>query len=900
MVSFNLLVAICLSYVLLLFVVAYLAERSAARDSSGLLRSPLVYTLSISVYCTAWTFYGAVGSAARSGLEFVTIYLGPTLVFIAWWWVLRKLVRIGRAQRITSIADLISSRYGKSNGLAVLVTVLAVLGTTPYIALQLQSMSLSFAVFAEAAGQPTSQTATGFWLAVGLAVFTIIFGTRSIDTNERHNGVVMAIALEAVVKLLALLAVGVFVVWGVASGPADIFARMDPDLLRAGDIFSGRWVTVTFLAGCAIICLPRMFQVIVVENSHEAHLATASWAFPAYLFLMSLFVLPIAIAGMAVMPAGANPDLFVLTIPLSQGQSELAALAFLGGFSSATSMVIVAAIALSTMVSNHIVLPLWLRANPARNPVGDDVRVVLLQARRLSIGGVLALGYFYFQVTGGTGALASIGLIAFLGVAQVMPALLGGLFWTGATRAGAMAGLLTGFTLWAYTLFLPSFDGAFLLTQSVIESGPWGVAWLAPQDLLGVGIADPLVHAVFWSLGVNATVFVAVSLLSEPRPLERVQSAQFVQVFGGAGPRAALRTDQPMEDLLVLAQRILGRQEGIALFNTTARAQGRSGLPEPTDAFLDRLERELAGSVGAATAHAMMVQATGGAQVSFEDMIAVADETAQIMEYSQRLETQSAELSATARELRSANEKLRALGAQKDTFLSQVSHELRTPMTSIRAFAEILRDGDGLSADELNRFAGVIHEESIRLTRLLDDILDLSFMENGRVQLDLEDVALGAVIDRALRTTQAHVSERGARILRDRRAEGIRLHTDADRLGQVLINLITNALKHGGAEKPEVSISVEQVGDAVTIDVGDNGRGVHPSDIELIFEKFSKLSGRVASGSAGLGLPISREIMRRLGGGLSYEGGAGGAVFRLALPLTGPDQIQPVGRLEPA
>lgn len=883
MLSFNFLVAVCLAYALLLFAVAYVADRAAERGRTRLLRSPLVYTLSISIYCTAWTFYGAVGSAARSGMEFVAIYTGPTLVFIGWWWLLRKLVRIGRTQRITSIADLISSRYGKSNTLAVMVTLLAVIGTTPYIALQLQSLALSFEVFAAVEGQAERGT-TAFWVAAGLAVFTIIFGTRNLDANERHHGVVMAIAVEAVLKLVALVAVGVFVVWAVADGPVDILSRPEAAILRQQEIYSSRWLTLTVLSAAAIVCLPRMFQVIVVENADERHLATASWAFPAYLFAMSLFVVPIAIAGKSLLAPGANPDLFVLTVPLEQGWNGLAMLAFLGGFSSATSMVIVAAIALSTMVSNHIVLPLWLRASPARNPTSDDVRVLLLRSRRVTIAGILALGYVYFRLSGGSGALASIGLIAFLGVAQVLPALLGGLFWQGATRTAAMAGIATGFVVWAYTHFLPSFGGTVIVSREMIEAGPFGLAWARPQDLFGLGIPDPLVHAVFWSLGLNTLVFVLVSLLTRPSALEQVQSALFVNVFGRVSPRAGLRAEASVDDLLVLAQRILGREESMALFAAAAAEQGREGLPEPTDAFLSQLEKRLAGSVGAATAHAMMLQAAGGAQVSFEDMIAVADETAQIMEYSARLEAQSAELAATAEELRAANAKLRELGRQKDTFLSQVSHELRTPMTSIRAFAEILRDGTELTPEQLNHFAGVIHDESIRLTRLLDDILDLSFMENGRVQLNLEPIRLGRVIDRALATTQAHASERGARILRDRGREAVGIVTDPDRFAQVLINLVTNAVKHCGADKPEIHIVVRDLGQDIEIDVSDNGKGVSPEEIELIFEKFSKLSGATGSGSAGLGLPISREIMRNLGGTLEYVAGGAGATFRITMP----------------
>ena len=318
MATLNILILVCLGYVALLFVIAFAADRAALRGRGTWLRSPLIYTLSLSIYCTAWTFYGAVGFAARSGLEFLTIYLGPTLVMIGWWWALRKLVRVGRSQRITSIADLISSRYGKSNTLAIIVTVLAVVGTTPYIALQLQSVTLSFAAFAETgsrAGQELSRDVTAFWLALGLALFTILFGTRNLDANERHHGVVMAIALEAVVKLFALLAVGVFVVWGLSGGVAETLARIDASKIASWDVSASRWIGLTALSAAAFLCLPRMFQVMVVENEDEDHLRTAAWAFPAYLMLMSLFVVPIAAVGLDLLE-GTNPDLFVLSLPL--------------------------------------------------------------------------------------------------------------------------------------------------------------------------------------------------------------------------------------------------------------------------------------------------------------------------------------------------------------------------------------------------------------------------------------------------------------------------------------------------------------------------------------------------------------------------------------------------------
>ena len=884
MATLNLLIVVSLAYVALLFIVAFAADRLAATGRSTWLRTPLVYTLSLSIYCTAWTFYGAVGYAARSGLEFVTIYLGPTLVMVGWWWGLRKLVRVGRSQRVTSIADLISSRYGKSNVLAIGVTVLAVVGVTPYIALQLQSITLSFSIFfADQQSDNYSDTTVVIWVAAGLAVFAILFGTRNLDANERHHGVVTAVALEAVVKLVALLAVGIFVVWGVAGGVQDTMARIDASEIGHWQVNGGRWVAITFLAAAAFVCLPRMFQVMVVENDDERHLRTAAWAFPLYLLLMSLFVVPIAAVGLELMPPGSNPDLFVLTLPLSQGREGLAMLSFLGGFSSATSMVIVAAMALSTMVSNHVVMPIWLNARGGGASVSGDVRHIVLLSRRIAIAVVMALGYFYFELSGGGAALASIGLISFAGVAQILPALVGGLFWRGATRNGALAGLGVGFALWFYTMLLPGIGGG-LMPQGVLQNGPFGLGWLRPQALFGIDGLDPTVHAVMWSMLLNASAFCLVSLIGFPSPLERLQGAQFVNVFDhSSGPRGWSGSVAQSEDLMIMSQRIMGAREAVDFFQREAASQGvRGHLPEPTPLFLERLERELAGSVGAATAHAMIGQIVGGSSVSVEDLLAVADESAQLMEYSSQLEAKSAELSRTARQLREVNEKLTQISLQKDAFLSQVSHELRTPMTSIRAFSEILRDTDGMTASEKTRYATIIHDEALRLTRLLNDLLDLSVLEHGEVSLNLHSGSLADVIDRAVSTALTG-ADRRLEVRRIALSEAVMIHSDLDRLAQVFINLIANALKYCNADRPELTISVHDLSGRIAVDFLDNGAGI-PADVQsVVFEKFFRVSGEQAGG-AGLGLAICREIMHRLGGEVSYLGGQSGGAFRVTLP----------------
>lgn len=885
MVSFQFLVFVAVFYVAFLFVIAFAAERSAAKGKGKWLRSPIIYTLSLSIYCTAWTFYGAVGYAARSGLEYLTIYLGPTVVMIGWWWVLRKLVRIGRMHRITSIADLISSRFGKSTALGVMVTLLMVVAATPYVALQLQSVTQSIAVFSQSAGQgwvTDDLDRATLWVAVGLAIFTIVFGTRNLDANERHHGIVIAIAVEAVVKLFALLAVGIFVVWGVAGGIGPTLELIDKSPIAEWDQHSGRWVGLTFLAGAAFLTLPRMFQVLVVENADENNLLMASWAFPLYLMLMSLFVVPIAVVGLDRLPAGSNPDLFVLTLPLAEGQSFLAIFSFLGGLSSATSMVIVATIALATMISNHIVTPIWLTSRGAGAMVSGDVRQLVIGARRLSIGGVLLLGYVYYLLSGGSAALAAIGLISFTGVAQILPALIGGLFWRGATRWGAVAGIGVGFIVWTWTLLLPSFGPDAVVPAAVFENGPLGLRYLRPYALFGIDGIDPQLHAILWSMILNTTIFFVVSVLTFPQPLERLQGAQFVNVFEHSqGARAWTQSTAEAEDLLVMAQRILGAGEAQALFQREAQLQGKASyLPDVTPDFVAHLERELAGSVGAATAHAMVGQLTQGVSVSVEDLIAVADEAAQILEYSNRLEAKSAEQERTALQLREANEKLTQLSIQKDAFLSQISHELRTPMTSIRSFSEILRDGD-MTSDQTVRYSGIIHAEAVRLTRLLDDLLDLSVLENGQVTLNMQRGNLRGLIDQAVSATG---SGQAMAIKRRPADENVPLHTDVDRLTQVFINLIANAQKYCDGEKPVLRIVTRQIEGRAVVDFIDNGSGIAKQNQQVIFEKFSRLTDARKAGGAGLGLAICREIMSRLGGEISYLPGQGGAAFRVVLP----------------
>lgn len=905
MLSANFVILTAVGYVGLLFILAYVSDVRAKRGNVGLLRSPFVYTLSISVYCTSWTFYGAVGTAARDGLEFMAIYLGPTLVFVGWWFILRKLVSISQTLRITSVADLLSSRFGKSSRLAVVVTLIATVNVTPYIALQLKAITTSIRIVSAADGPDGSglsgldDISLAFAVAAGMALFTVLFGTRNVDAKEQHHGVVAAIAFEAVVKLVALLAVGLFVVFGLSNGLEDIFSRAQAAGIDIyGSNSSGsRWTTILFLSATAVLCLPRQFQITVVENSNAEHLRTAAWAFPVYLLLMSLFTMPIALYGLATLPAGSNPDMFVLTLPMAAGNDALALFVFIGGFSSATSMIIVASIALSIMVSNHIVLPIALRYSNRLEDAGErGIARLLLRSRRISIAVILFLGFLYFWLTGDSDALAPIGLISFVGVAQFLPAMMAALYWKEATVKGALAGTLVGFAAWAWTLFLPSFESTSPWIAALMVEGPWGVEVLRPEALLGLTGLDPLVHSVFWSLFLNTSLLVAVSLMTRQSVMERIQASLFVDIFK-RGTRIQphfIHGPATTDDLFFVAERVLGWERAHAMFEPAHLSRGTASdsLGGVSSEFIGRLERELAGSIGAASAHVLLSKVVAGDKVSLEEVMKIADETQQMIEYSHELEQKSVELRSTAQKLQETNALLHALHRQKDDFLSQVSHEVRTPMTSIRSFSEILLTDTNLTDAQRERFASTIHHESMRLTKLLDEILDFSALEQGERDWVNKRINAEPVLDRAIEVCEALARQNNMRVEVVSRAAAGDVLGEPDRLCQVLINIIANAIKYNSSPVPVVQIRSWLGRGRYGIEISDNGPGIPEAYRKNIFEKFVRAGndewGTRSGSGLGLGLNISHKIVQKLGGTLELvDGSLPGACFRLTLPLCG-------------
>ncbi|UST97034.1 hybrid sensor histidine kinase/response regulator [Pseudomonas siliginis] len=634
--STGLIAVVALAYMAIMFAIAFYGDRRSTPLPPRV--RAWVYSLSLAVYCTSWTFFGAVGQAAEQLWSFLPIYLGPILLLVGAPWVLQKMVMISKQENITSIADFIAARYGKSQSLAVVVALICLVGVLPYIALQLKGIVLgvNLLIGAGADAMGTRAQDTALIVSLVLALFTIVFGTRNLDATEHHRGMVLAIAFESLVKLFAFLAVGAFVTYGLYDGFDDLFNQaMLAPRLEAYWKETINWpsmVVQTGVAMMAIICLPRQFHVTVVENIDPQDLRLAKWVFPAYLALAALFVVPIALAGQMMLPSDVLPDSFVISLPLAQAHPALAMLAFIGGASAATGMVIVASVALSTMVSNDMLLPWLLRRNNAERPF-EVFRQWMLSVRRVSIVVILLLAYVSYRLLGSTASLATIGQIAFAAVTQLAPAMLGALYWKQANRRGVFAGLATGTFLWFYTLVLPI--AAHSLGWS-LASFP-GLAWLHSNPL-NLPIT-PLTQGVVLSLAGNFTLFAWVSVLSRTRVSEHWQAGRFIGQEISARPNARSMLAVQIDDLLQLAARFVGEERARQSFIRFAYRQGKGFNPNQNadSEWIAHTERLLAGVLGASSTRAVVKAAIEGREMQLEDVVRIADEASEVLQFNRAL-----------------------------------------------------------------------------------------------------------------------------------------------------------------------------------------------------------------------------------------------------------------------
>ncbi|HLA21201.1 MAG TPA: PAS domain-containing hybrid sensor histidine kinase/response regulator [Pseudolabrys sp.] len=641
-------VAVALAYIGLLFLVASYGDRTRGLGRKGRTRL-LIYPLSLAIYCTSWTFFGSVGSASRTAYEFLTIYIGPVLMIGLFSPLLVRIVRLAKTQNITSIADFIAARYGKGQAVAATVALIAIVGTIPYIALQLKAVSssletiLAHITLAGDVDRPLLGDIALF-VALSMATFAVLFGTRHVDATEHQDGLMLAIATESIVKLFAFLAVGIFVTFWMFGGPSALLeaARQSPQTasLFAHEAPFDTLVVTTLLSFVAIILLPRQFHVAVVENNNEGEIKRAAWLFPLYLILINLFVVPIALAGLLTFPAGTvDSDMFVLALPLHTGSNILTIAAFVGGLSAATAMVIVESVALSIMVSNDLIMPLVLQRRERLISGRENVGSLLLKVRRLAIFAILLLAYAYYRLAG-EAQLFAIGILAFAAIAQLAPAFFVGLFWRRATAGGAIAGMSAGIFVWAYTLLLPTFADIGVIGQRILTEGPWGLTMLRPQHLFGLELS-PLVHGVLWSLALNILCYVGYSLRREPSEIERLQANTFVPSdLTPIAPSFRLwRSSVTVDELTTTIARYLGEERTRSAFESFA-ATHRISLEAKDEAdfrLVRHAEHILASAIGGASSRLVLSLLLRKRTVSTKAALKLLDDANAAIQYNREI-----------------------------------------------------------------------------------------------------------------------------------------------------------------------------------------------------------------------------------------------------------------------
>jgi phosphoserine phosphatase RsbU/P len=590
-----------LAYLSILFLIAYHAEKQEKAGKS-IVSNPYIYSLSLAVYCTSWTFYGSVGKAATSGLSFLTIYLGPTLIASLWWLLMRKVIRISKENRITTISDFIGSRYGNSIFLSALVAIVAVVGITPYLGLQIKAIIKTYTILA---GETSGSAMAGWFITLILGVFAIIFGARRLDSSERHEGLIFAIAFESMIKLIAFLFVGLFVTYGLFDGFSDIFEKIEGTnyhnllLLGSGTSTSyTEWASLLFLSMTAIMFLPRQFHVAVVENSDVSHINKAMWLFPLYLFLINIFVLPVAFGGLLLGGSQADADSFVLTIPLQNKEPILALIVFIGGFSAATGMVIVESLALSTMTMNSLVMPAIFRFNEMKG-----FPSFILNLKRIIIMGCVSLGYFFAVSIGEFYSLVDIGLKSFEAVTIFAPSIILGLYWKKGNKAGAIAGIVAGFIIWFYTLLMPALLKSGFLQDEGIFAYLFRSEILNPLSLFGVKGFDKWSHSLFWGLLFNLVLYFGLSIFTRQNEEEERQALLFVESYS---PKImSMKSSYSIQKIEGILGQYIGKKEArdivanhIAVNNILWDMPTRSELI----GLRDEAERVLSGVLGSAIA----------------------------------------------------------------------------------------------------------------------------------------------------------------------------------------------------------------------------------------------------------------------------------------------------------
>lgn len=879
-------------YLAVLFYIAHWAEK---KGNSKWTNNSYIYTLSLAVYCTAWTYYGSVGVAANNGLSYLPIYLGPVIIAPAWIMILKKIIRISRVNKISSIADFISLRYGNSRFLGAIVTVICLTGIIPYIALQLKAIAETFHIVTQTKISSLIFNDTTTYVAIALALFASYYGTRYVDASEKRKGIVTAVAMESVLKLVFFVIIGVYVTFFVFDGFDDIYQKASLlEHFKEKNTIGGlpqaiNWFLLCILSMFAIFLLPRQFQVSVIENNRENHINTAVWLFPLYLLLFNLFVYPIAWGGNILFNGqSVNSDAYSLLIPQFFNNKIMTVLVFLGGFSAAISMIVVSSIGLSTMVTNNILIPYNLIGKLKGNEETISSRKIL-NTRKISIFSLIILSYFIYRYFGLNYTLVSIGMVAFVVISQLAPAFFGALFWRRGSRLGAVYGIIIGFVICIYTLLIPYAIGLSSSNNTFISEGLMGYSLLKPFQLFGLDYLQPIPHALFWSLLFNTITYFAVSVSFKGNYRERNYAEMFVDInkyitnhenaFIWKG--TAYRND--IEKVLI---RFLGEERtkrAMNIFNVKYNVDKNQEL---ADARLIKFsENLLTGHIGTASARILIASVVKEEKITLPEVLKILEESKENIIINKKLTETSNELKEITAKLQNANQSLMLKDKQKDEFLDTVTHELRTPITAIRAASEILHDDDEIPEDLKKQFLQNIISESDRLNRLIDKILDLEKFETGKQTIHPEKHNLIQTIEKAIEPLQQLIKNKNISVYVESK-EKVNAFYDEDRIFQVITNLLSNAIKFCPDQEGLITLQILEKDDYIYTSVQDNGKGINLNDYDAIFDKFYQSTNQNIKKpvGSGLGLAICKQIIEHHKGKIWAESCMKGACILFTLP----------------
>ncbi|MEN9323097.1 MAG: hypothetical protein RL699_877 [Bacteroidota bacterium] len=882
-------------YLALLFFIANWAEKKSGTRWNT---SPYIYSLSLAVYCTAWTYYGSIGVAANSGLSFLAIYIGPIIIIPTWIIVLKKIIRISRVNKVASIADFISLRYGNSRFLGALVTVICLVGITPYIALQLKAISETFHLVTKTVSSTNIFKDSTTYVAFALALFSSIYGTRYVDASEKRNGIITAVAIESVVKLLFFLIIGLYVTYFVFDGFDDIYTQAStlPNFTKNNQIGglpqAINWLFLCLLSLFAIFLLPRQFQVAVIENTREKHIKTAMWFFPLYLLLFNVFVFPIAWGGSILFRGqSVNSDTFSILIPQLFNNQFLAVLVFLGGFSAAISMIVVSSISLSTMLSNNLIIPYGLLGRLQQNQQ-STINNKIVNIRKVGIFCLIILAYFMYRFFALDYNLFSIGLVSFVIIAQLAPSFFGALLWRRGSKNGAVWGIIIGFLVCIYTLLIPYSIGISAQDQSFISEGLFSIRLLKPLQLFGLDYLDPVPHALFWSLLFNAIAYIGLSVSFKGNYRERNYAEMFFEIdkyitrHENAFVWKGTAYRQDIEKVLV---KFLGEERtkrAMKIFNVKYNIDSNEEL---ADARLIKFsENLLTGHIGTASAKILIASVVKEEKITLPEVLKILEESNENILTNKKLTETSKELKEISGQLKQANDNLLIKDKQKDEFLDTVTHELRTPITAIRASSELLMDDDEIPDELRKQFLQNIISESDRLNRLIDKILDLEKFETGKQKIQVATYSVIETVTQSIEPLQQLINNKNIRIQLEGSAQ-LTAEYDQDRLVQVITNLVSNAIKFCPEQEGLIQISVTEKEQQILVYVSDNGKGIATTDFDLIFDKFYQATNQNFKKpiGSGLGLAICKQIIELHNGSIWATNNANkGACISFCIPKT--------------